>query len=123
MARTKKEPHAVAAHYDRRLQRIVVDLASGLSVMFRPQDAEDLCNPSTRALSVIEVSPSGYGIYFPKLDVDLSVPGILHGLFGTRRWMAAQLGQSGGKATSKAKTQAARENGKLGGRPRKRQSA
>lgn len=32
---------------------------------------------------------------------------------------AAELGRRGGKARSKAKTSAVRENGKLGGRPKK----
>jgi hypothetical protein len=36
---------------------------------------------------------------------------------GTKNWMAAQLGAAGGRARSKAKTDAARENGKRGGRP------
>lgn len=33
--------------------------------------------------------------------------------------MAAQMGKVGGKASTDAKTAAARENGKLGGRPKK----
>jgi hypothetical protein len=37
--------------------------------------------------------------------------------------MAAQLGQRGGSARSTAKATAARANGKLGGRPRKREAA
>ena len=44
---------------------------------------------------------------------------LLEGFLGSRRWMAAEMGQRGGKATTEAKAAAARENGKLGGRPRK----
>jgi len=47
------------------------------------------------------------------------VPGLLQGTFGTRRWMAGELGAAGGKARSTAKVAAARENGRKGGRPRK----
>jgi hypothetical protein len=36
---------------------------------------------------------------------------------------AVALGRKGGSATSKAKTDAARENGKLGGRPPKQKPA
>jgi hypothetical protein len=43
----------------------------------------------------------------------------LEGLLGSRQWMAARLGQRGGKARSASKTAASRANGKLGGRPRK----
>lgn len=71
-----------------------------------------------KSLSVIRISPSGYGIHFPKLDVDLYLPALIQGIFGTRAWMAER-GRKGGQAVSKAKKAAARANGKLGGRPRK----
>jgi hypothetical protein len=66
-------------------------------------------------LKVIEITPSGFGLHFPRLDVDLWLPGLLEGVFGTREWMASRLGARGGQA----KARAARVNGKLGGRPRK----
>jgi hypothetical protein len=47
--------------------------------------------------------------------VDLSIPGLLAGLFGTKAYMARRAGQ----AKSPAKAAAARENGRKGGRPRK----
>jgi hypothetical protein len=58
-------------------------------------------------------------VYFPRLDVDLHIPSMLEGFLGSRRWMAAQIGKLGGKASSEAKAAAARKNGKLGGRPKK----
>jgi hypothetical protein len=58
-------------------------------------------------------------LHFPALDADLYLPGLLQGFLGSRRWMAAQLGKAGSRATSAAKTAAARANGKLGGRPKK----
>jgi hypothetical protein len=71
-------------------------------------------------LEPIEISPSGFGIYFPKLDADLYLPGLLEGFLGSRKWMAVRMGQAGGKSRSLSKKAAARANGKLGGRPRKR---
>jgi hypothetical protein len=59
------------------------------------------------------------GLHFPELDADLYVPALLDGLFGSRRWIAAQNGRAGGKVQSEAKAQAARSNGARGGRPRK----
>ena len=35
-------PTAVAAHYDRRTDRVVIDLSSRLTVSFKPQDAQGL---------------------------------------------------------------------------------
>ncbi len=44
---------------------------------------------------------------------------LLAGIFGSRRWIAAQLGASGGRSRSASKAAAARVNGQRGGRPRK----
>jgi hypothetical protein len=117
--RLRTGPSAVTARYDRRSKRIVIRLSSGLDIAFTPRDAEGLENAKPEQLDPIEISPSGFGIHFPKLDADLYLPALLEGLLGSRAWMAARLGARGGKATSPAKISAARANGRLGGRPRK----
>lgn len=71
-------------------------------------------------LAEMELTPSGFGIHFPAIDADIYVPALLEGFLGSRSWMAARLGQSGGKSTSATKKAAARVNGRLGGRPRKK---
>lgn len=113
-------PTAIAAYYDYRLVRIVIELNSGLLVAFRPQDAQGLEQASPEQLATIEISPSGLGLHFPAIDADIYVPSLLEGYFGSRRWMAAQLGKTGGSVKSSAKTASSRKNGKLGGRPRKK---
>ena len=112
-------PHAVAARYDRKAERIVLTLSSRVELMFSPKDAQGLEEATPSELSTIEISPSGFGIHFPKLDADLWLPSLLEGFLGSRRWMAARLGAEGGKARSKRKATASRANGALGGRPRK----
>jgi hypothetical protein len=121
--RAQTGPSAVSARYDRRSKRIVVRLSSGLDVGFAPRDAQGLENAKPEQLDEIEISPSGLGIHFPKLDAHLYLPALLEGVFGSRAWMAARLGARGGSAMSPAKTAAARANGRLGGRPRKAQAA
>lgn len=111
--------YAVAARYDRRIGRIVVTLQSGLELAFPARLAEGLETASVEDLSVIELSPSGLGLHWPKLDADLYVPSLLEGVFGSRSWMARELGAKGGSVRSLAKGDAARRNGKRGGRPRK----
>lgn len=108
--RSRKTPTATAVRYDRRIGRIVIDLSSGIEVAFRPNDAP----ARIEDLAEIEISPSGLGIHFPRLDADLYLPALLEGFLGSRRWMAAEMGKRGGKATSDAKAAAARENGRLG---------
>ena len=115
----KAFPHAVSAHYDRESGRIVVDLSSKLRVSFSPHDAQGLERAKASQLESVEISPSGFGLHFPKLDADLYVPGLLEGFLGSKKWMAARLGQLGGASRSPSKKAAARANGKLGGRPRK----
>jgi hypothetical protein len=112
-------PHAVAARYDRASDKIVVELSSRMTLSFSPEDAQGLENAKPSQLEQIELTPSGFGIHFPKLDADFYVPGLLEGLLGSRKWMASRLGQVGGRSRSRAKKAASRANGKLGGRPRK----
>lgn len=123
MRRRESEPHAISARYDRRQQRIVVQLNTGLLVVFGADMVEGLQDARPRDLQEIEISPSGFGLHFPRIDADVYLPGLLAGQLGSRRWMAAQLGRRGGSARSGVKAAAARANGKLGGRPRKREAA
>ena len=112
-------PTIIAANYDRGRGQVVIRLSSRMDLSFSPNDAQGLENAKPAQLEEIEISPSGLGMYFPKLDADLYLPGLLDGLLGSRRWMASRLGQMGGVSRSAAKRAAARANGKQGGRPKK----
>ena len=98
---------------------MIVHLNSNLDIAFSPKDAEGLEHAKPSQLEMIEITPSGFGIYFPELDADLYLPALLEGFLGSRKWMARRLGSAGGKSKSTAKKLAAKSNGKLGGRPRK----
>jgi hypothetical protein len=110
---------AITARYDRRTARVVVGLANGVHVTFPVHLAEGLSEASPDDLVEIEISPGGLGLHWPRLDADVYVPALLQGVFGSPRWMAAQLGASGGRARTESKTSASRENGRKGGRPRR----
>jgi len=112
-------PHAVSARYDRSSGKVMIELSSKLTLSFSPQDAQGLEGAKPSELDEIELSPLGFGVHFPKLDADLYIPGLM----GSKKWMAARLGQLGGQSRSRAKKAASRANGKLGGRPRKRAHA
>lgn len=120
--RNRAGPRAIAARYDRPAERVIVTLSGGLELRFPPELAQGLAGARASDLQVIEISPTGMGLHWPKLDADLYVPALLGGVLGNRRWMAHLLGQAGGRATSAAKQAAARANGRRGGRPRKEQS-
>jgi hypothetical protein len=121
--RSAQQPRALAARYDREQGRIVIDLSTGYAVTFGPDRAQGLADARPADLADIEITPSGYGLHFRKLDADLWLPALLEGVFGSRVWMAAQMGARGGRAKSNAKAAAARANGKLGGRPARKRAA
>jgi hypothetical protein len=108
-------PHAASARYDRKNDRIVVELTNGATFAFPPGLAEGLADATPDELSDIELLGGGFGLHWETLDVDYTVPGLVNGVFGTAKWMAARAG----RATSPAKAAAARVNGAKGGRPRK----
>jgi hypothetical protein len=110
---------AVSARYDRHGARIVVTLSNGLDLGVPVALAQGLAGAKSSELTTIEITPTGLGLHWPKLDADLYLPSLLQGLFGTRRWMAGLLGKAGGSATSPAKKATARANGRRRGRPRK----
>ncbi|MGH8282547.1 MAG: DUF2442 domain-containing protein [Gammaproteobacteria bacterium] len=112
-------PAATAVHFDQRIGRVVISLASGLELAFSPKHAQGLEYANSADLEQVEITPSGLGIHFPRLDADLYIPALLDGFLGSKRWMAAEIGKIGGKVSTSAKAAAARQNGKLGGRPKK----
>jgi hypothetical protein len=111
----QSEPRAAKARYDKRRGRVVVELTNGCSFTFPPRLAQGLENATDDQLSQVEILGTGYGLHWEALDADLSVPGLLAGLFGTAAYMARQAG----RVTSTAKAAAARQNGAKGGRPLK----
>lgn len=88
--RLRTTPTAVAAHYDRGRGRVVIRLSSGLEVMFAPRDAEGLAGATSEQLGVIEISPSGLGLHFPRCDADLYLPSVLAGVLGSPAWATAR---------------------------------
>ena len=117
----QKPRHAVAARFDTLTHRVVIELDNGADFSFPPNLAQGLGDSSDADLQQIEISPLGTGLHWPKLDVDLTVDGLLAGVFGSRHWMRelAANAAKAGATKSPAKSAAARANGSLGGRPRK----
>lgn len=109
------EPRAATARYDRQLDRVIVDLTNGCTFAFPPRLAQGLEQADPDQLAEVEVLGRGYGLHWEAMDVDISIPGLMAGIFGTKAYMARRAGQT----TSPAKAAAARTNGAKGGRPRK----
>ncbi len=112
-------PRAIGVRYDRRRRRVVVSLNNGLELAFPPELAEGLDGAEPADLAKIEITPTGLGLHWSRLDADISVPGLLDGVFGSRRWMAGLTHRKPGRARAAAKATAPSVNGARGQRRRK----
>lgn len=119
MAVLREAGYASSARYDRRRARVIVRLNTGLELTFPARLAQGLSDASPDDLADIEISGAGLGLHWPKLDADLYIPALMQGIFGSKSWMARELGAVGGRTRTAAKAAAARSNGLKGGRPRK----
>jgi hypothetical protein len=112
-------PRAAAVRFDRTRSVVSIDLVNGCAFSFPADLVEDLRGAKAEDLERIEVDSAGFNLNWADLDVDLFVPALVAGVFGTRRFMTRELARIAGRATSPAKSAAARRNGAKGGRPRK----
>jgi hypothetical protein len=81
-------PKAVDANYDVSTHLIVVRLHNGAVFSFPPDIAQGLAGAEAEDLAAVEITPSGTGLHWERLDADFTVSGLLNGVFGTRVWMA-----------------------------------
>jgi hypothetical protein len=114
-ANRQREPRATKAWYVVEPKRVLVELENGCTFGFPPGLAQGLEAATDEQLAEVEILGDGYGLHWEALDVDVSVPGLIAGVFGTRSYVARQAG----RAVSAAKSAAARANGAKGGRPKK----
>lgn len=117
-----KGVYATTARYDKTSKRIIVELANGATLMIPAQLIQGLQDATAKELAEIEILGVGSGLCWPQLEADISVAGLLQGIFGSQTWMT-ELGRAGGKITSEKKQAAAQANGKLGGRPKTKETA
>jgi hypothetical protein len=113
----EREPRASLAFYDEQNARLVIHFLNGAIFSLPTNSIEELASLDTEVLAEVTLTPSGKGLRWDAPDIDLSITGLLLGIFGSSSWMAS-LGHLGGKAKTDKKATAARENGKKGGRPR-----
>ena len=112
-------PIARDASYDHKTGRVVLQLANDCVYAFPTALVEDLQRAVDSDLAVIEIDGAGFNLHWPRLNVDLYVPALVAGIFGTKAWMTREFARMAGSAKSERKASASRSNGAKGGRPRK----
>ena len=115
----RAEPRAMSARYDPACGRVLVELDNGCAFAFPARLAKGLEHATDAELAGVETLESGYELHWKALRADLSVPGLLAGLFGIKAFVDRQRAAHAGRATSPAKAASSRLNGAKGGRPRK----
>lgn len=113
----KDGPLVVQASYEPGRRRVVVEMDNGCTFGFPVDLVPGTGNATPEQLARIDIH-NGEAIVWEELNTDTDVRGILIRAFDVKRWAAQYMGSM----TSPAKSAAARENGKKGGRPRKRVS-
>ena len=86
--------HALRASYDCSSREVVVELSNKMKFSFPCDLAQGLADATDEELAKIEISPSGTGLHWPRLDTDLSVAGLMSGIFGTKSWMRSLRGRA-----------------------------
>jgi hypothetical protein len=114
----KNEARASAVHYSRSRDAFAIELRNGIELVIPRRLLQGLAEATSADASRVMIVDKGAGLRWPTLDVDLAVPGLVSGIFGTKTWMS-ELGRAGGCKRSAARAAASRANGQRGGRPRK----
>ena len=98
--------------------RITLYFTNDATFSFLTKSVEAIASLPTEVLATVELTPSGKGLRWDEPDIDLSIQGLLLGIFGSNVWMR-EIASLGGSSTSEKKKAASRANGKKGGRPKK----
>jgi hypothetical protein len=107
----------VRARFDRARRLLGLTLRNGITVRFPREHIRELADADPGEIGEVEIQPGGDGISFRKLDVDISIPGLLADGLGPL--FAKAMGRRARGRTTTKKAAASRQNGRKGGRPKK----
>ena len=113
--RAEQRGYATSLDYEKSVDSLVLSLRTGIKLTIPRNAIVELKDATQAELRKLVLSATGGTIHCEPLDVDISVPGLVRDLTGAADWLS----RAGSKTTA-AKSAAARSNGKLGGRPRKK---
>jgi hypothetical protein len=116
--RKRNEPFATTVRFVSDPSSYLIRLSTGVGFEIPAAAIHELEGATPEQLGQVSLFGEGEGIHWEALDVDISIGTLINRAFGeTVRRMAARKAAA---TTSTARAKSARENGKKGGRPRKR---
>jgi hypothetical protein len=96
---------------------VEVELSNGCTLAFPARQVQGLQAATEEDLARVKPLGVGLALEWETLDVQVTLAGLMAGVFGTERYMA-ELARRAGRTRSAAKAAAARINGSKGGRPK-----
>ena len=112
-------PRAVKATYCDSDDTIAIMLSTDVEILIPRRLMQGLKSANVSDVAKITILGPGSTLFWETLDVAHGLASLLKGIFGNRRWMS-EIGRRGGSVRSDVKRATSRENGRKGGRPRKR---
>ena len=106
--RAYANPRAIAAKFDRRTQKVFIQLDTGIEFSFDPKRAAGLSEALAEELVGVTIEGVGSTLHFPRIDADFTVSRLLEGFLGPLDWTRRE-----------NRALASRENGRRGGRPKR----
>jgi len=79
------EARGMAVRYDPERKEILVSLRLGGDLTLRTEFVPILRGRSDEELADVELTPSGAGLHWERLDVDLSIPSLIEGNYGPEK--------------------------------------
>jgi len=115
----REEPFdVVRAKYDRRRDALELALRCGVVIQFPRTRIRELARAAPDDVAKVKIQPGGDGLSFDEIDKHISVPGLLRDELGSL--FARAIGRQARGRTSEKKAASSKENGKKGGRPKKK---
>ncbi len=81
------EPRAVKAWYNIDTEKVCIELKTGVEIRVPVRFLQGLEEGTPEQLEKVELVGGGFGLHWESLDADLTVPGIVAGIYGTQNWM------------------------------------
>jgi len=98
----KTEVRATAARYDRKTNRLIIELKNGATHIIPCDLIQRLRDAVPKDIAAVELGPRGASLHWEKLDQDFTVGGLVRGIYGTKSWME-QLERERKRAKAKAR--------------------